>query len=253
MKIQDTLINLCPKRFRLPFNYQYKKFRQRLEKEVLYLDKLLTDYKRAIDIGANEGIYSYALSQLCEVVEAFEPQTWCTQSIVDYSEAHRRNINVYNVGLSNFNGSLILHIPIYSSSLISGLASFREMEGVNQCVEVPVRKLDDYEFTDVSFIKIDVEGYESKVIEGSRNTLLKEKPVILIEIEQRHLGDQPIDTIFDKILELGYEGSFLYKNTRIPLSNFCYRKHQEKFLDNVYSEDYVRNFIFQPVREAQSH
>ncbi len=250
MQVEKKLMKLCPKSVRIPVKYHYQKVRKRLEKEILYLDKLLMDGKRAIDIGANEGLYSYALSKICEVVEAFEPQSWCTEAIIDYSEAHGRNINVYNVGLSNFNGSLNLYIPSKDDSdsgLVTGLASFRKMDENEHCVEVPVRKLDDYNFQDVSFIKIDVEGHENKVIEGGCNTIAREKPILLIEIEQRHLTNQTIDMIFEQILSFGYQGSFLYKNSLVALSNFSYKENQELFLDNVYNEEYIRNFIFQPV------
>jgi hypothetical protein len=159
---------------------------------------------------------------------------------------HRRNINVYNVGLSNFDGSLTLHIPKIGSQIVNGLGSFRTMQGTNYCIEVPVHRLDYYEFHDVSFIKIDVEGHESKVLEGGCKTLLREKPLLLIEIEQRHLDDQSIEMVFKQILEFGYEGNFLYKDKLFPLSDFSYKKNQELFLNNVYSEDYIKNFIFQP-------
>lgn len=257
MKFEENLLKICPRSWRLPAKYHYKKVRKRLEQELLYLNRIVSKGKRAIDIGANEGIYSYALAQMFEKVEAFEPQYWCTNDIIYYSESQGRKINIYQVGLSNFNGSLTLHIPLsrdsYSSritglgSLTTGLASFRKMEGQQTCIEVAVCKLDDYNFTDVSFIKIDVEGHESKVIEGGYNTILKEKPVILIEVEQRHLVNQSIDMIFEQIYELGYEGQFLYKNQIIPLEEFSYKDNQEPFLDNPSMEEYIRNFIFKPV------
>jgi FkbM family methyltransferase len=257
MKFEESLLRSCPKYWRLPVKYHYRKFRKRLEQEVLHLYRILNQGKRAVDIGANEGIYSYALANICKQVEAFEPQTWCTDDMIFYSEFHEKNINVHHVGLSNFNGLLKLHIPIssgtYSSQitglgkLTTGLGSFREIEGEQKCVEVPVRKLDDYNFTDVSFIKIDVEGHESSVIEGGRNTILREKPIILIEIEQRHLDGKSIEEVFEQILELGYEGSFLYRDNLVSLAKFSYKANQEPFLNNPSDEDYIRNFIFKPV------
>lgn len=257
MKFEENLLKICPKSWRLPVKYHYKKARKRLEQELLYLNRIVSKGKRAIDIGANEGIYSYALAQIFEKVEAFEPQSWCTNDIVYYSESQGGKINIHQVGLSNFNGSLMLHIPFssdsYSSlitglgSLTTGLASFRNIEGRQTCIEVPVRKLDDYNFTDVSFIKIDVEGHESKVIEGSYNTILRERPIILVEVEQRHLINQSIDMIFEQIYKLGYEGQFLYKKQIIPLEEFSYKTNQEPFLDSPSREEYIRNFIFKPV------
>jgi FkbM family methyltransferase len=261
MKFEKSLIKICPKTWRLPVKYHYKKFRKRLEPELLYLVQILSQGKRAIDIGANEGMYSYALAQTFEKVEAFEPQSWCTDNLTSYSELHGKKINVHHVGLSNLNGLLKLHIPIssgiYSSqitglgNLTTGLGSFREMKGEQKCVEVSVRKLDDYNFTDVSFIKIDVEGHESRVIAGGRNTIVREKPIILIEIEQRHLDGKCIETVFEQILELGYEGSFLYRDNLIPLAKFSYKENQEPFLDNPSSENYIRNFIFRPVSNGR--
>jgi FkbM family methyltransferase len=262
VKLEESIIQLCPESLRLPFRYHYSRVRGRLEKEIFYLEQLVGDGKRAIDIGANKGIYSYALSQVCDIVEVFEPQCWCTEGIVAYSKAYRRKINVHNVGLSNLNGALTLHLPIsnndYSSwvpglgNVVTGLGSFRELEGEQTLVNVPVRQLDDYKFTDVSFIKIDVEGHESRVIAGGSQTLVREKPVILIEIEQRHLGEQSIDEIFEQISELGYEGSFLYKHRMIPLSEFSYQVNQKPFLDNVFSEEYIKNFIFKPLMVQQN-
>jgi hypothetical protein len=47
--------------------------------------------------------------------------------------------------------------------------------------KVELKKIDDYEFTDVDFIKIDVEGYKNQVVLGAKNTLIKKKPIIIIE------------------------------------------------------------------------
>lgn len=251
MNYESAFLNLSPKGLRLPIKYHYRRLRGRLDREISYLYKLVGNGKRAIDIGANEGIYSYALSQMCEIVEAFEPQPWCTETIIAYTKAHKQNINIYNVGLSNSNGSLDLYIPYSNNSnskLVTGLGSFREPEGNHRCIQVPVRKLDDYNFEDVSIIKIDVEGYEFQVIEGGQHTILREKPLIYIEIEQRHLNGKSINMIFEQITELGYEGSFLFKEKTMPLYKFSYQEHQEHFLNNVYQENYINNFIFKPIK-----
>lgn len=259
MKVEETLLNLFPKSLRLPVKYHYHKIRNRLEKEIFYLEHLIGKGKRAIDIGANEGIYSYALAQICEIVEAFEPQSWCTEEIVAYSQASSCNINVYNVGLANFNGSLTLHVPTskgdYSQlvrglgSLTTGLGSFKEIEGEQISIDVPVRKLDDYEFKDVSLIKIDVEGYETKVLEGASNTILREKPIILIEVEQRHLEGRSIEDVFNKIVDFGYQGSFLYQNSLNEINDYyqqliCYQNY---FLQRFSQDIYINNFIFKPI------
>ena len=64
--------------------------------------------------------------------------------------------------------------------------------------------LDEYNFShEIGFIKIDVEGHELEIIRGGKNFLKHHKPVMLIEIEERHTGKSPVD-IIDEICCLLY-------------------------------------------------
>ncbi|WP_353932510.1 FkbM family methyltransferase [Okeanomitos corallinicola TIOX110] len=262
MKLEKTLLNLCPKYLRLPVKYHYHQIRNRLEKEIFYLQHLEINKKRSIDIGANSGLYTYALSHLSNVVEVFEPQTWCTEDIVSYTKISPANINIYNVGLADFHGSLNLHIPVsegdYSQlvkdvgNLTTGLGSFRQIEGEQKTVEVPVHKLDDYDFQDVGFMKIDVEGFESKVILGASQTIFREKPIILIEVENRHLEGKSITDVFEQISDFGYEGGFIHEGSFHKLADFYpqIQAKQNYFLDDQSHQKqpiYINNFLFIPL------
>ena len=103
--------------------------------------------------------------------------------------------------------------------------------------------LDDYLFEDVDLIKIDVEGHESSVIEGAVETIRKTFPILIVEIEQRHIS-KPIDEVFNLILEIGYDGFFLKNGKLTSINEFSYSTHQEPFLNCVNDEAYVNNFIF---------
>jgi FkbM family methyltransferase len=244
---------IFPKSILPPLRYYFHKLRGSLEKELLKLNELVDKGERAIDIGAGYGVYTYVLSKLCDQVEAFEPQPQCAEVIEAYSHYLRKrgknNINVHRVGLSNAAGHLTLRIPVKNDRRLSGYATFKDLEGTYESIKVPAYKLDDFHFNNVSFVKIDVEGYESEVLQGARETIVREKPLILIEIEQRHNSHRPITEIFDEIVSLGYEGVFLYRNEFVPLSKFSYTKHQQPYLNNVMCKDYVNNFIFKSVRK----
>jgi hypothetical protein len=43
-------------------------------------------------------------------------------------------------------------------------------------------RLDDLHLSPISFIKLDVEGYEMDVIDGGMQTIQRDKPVMIIEI-----------------------------------------------------------------------
>lgn len=243
MGFRDLLFKLLPRCLHLPANYYYMKYRGAIEEELLILDELFTGRNLCVDIGANDGVYTYKLSKLCKRVEAFEPQPGCSELLKAYG-AH--NINVHCVALSDAPGVLDLHVPTVKGKVITGYATFNKISEGHITIPVPVRKLDDFSFTDVSFIKIDVEGHESRVLSGAKETILRERPVILIEIEQRHLGEIPITDVFEQISKLGYNGFFLLNKKYYSIGKFSPKDHQEKFLNDVSNKGYVNNFIFRP-------
>jgi hypothetical protein len=59
--------------------------------------------------------------------------------------------------------------------------------------DIPLKTLDSFGFEEVDFIKIDVEGYELSVVKGAKETLLREKPFMVIEQkgnDQKFFGGQ---------------------------------------------------------------
>lgn len=249
--LTNRILSISPLYIHPIIYYFSKKIMGELEKEMLPLSDFLQKTNIAIDIGANKGIYSYFMSQFCETVETFEPQPWCTESLKAYSEKFNRNINIHTCGLSNTEGELTLNIPIIEgrlkTTLATGLASFKAQQGKYKTINVPVYCLDKFNFKNVGFIKIDVEGHENKVIEGAKETITREKPIILVEIEQRHLENISMDTIFKQIYDFGYRGKFFQKNNWIELEKFSYEKHQKPYLLNINSPSYINNFLFLPI------
>jgi FkbM family methyltransferase len=67
--------------------------------------------------------------------------------------------------------------------------------------------LGDPEFNNVKFIKVDTEGYDGQILLGSRQTLLKYKPVVLFESNMDCPAMKGTDPMapFTFMMELGYE------------------------------------------------
>jgi FkbM family methyltransferase len=68
-------------------------------------------------------------------------------------------------------------------------------------------RMDDLDLHNLSLVKIDVEGHELGVLRGARATLLRDHPVILIEIWDSKSGDATPSTrqqTIDYLQELGY-------------------------------------------------
>ncbi|QOV23330.1 FkbM family methyltransferase [Anabaenopsis elenkinii] len=160
------LLRIFPTHYHLPIEYYFRKINGQLEAEMFELSKIIKHQQRVIDVGANNGLYSYHLARFSAVVESFEPQVECANVIKQYSRKFAPDkINVHNIALSNMNGVMNLNIPILrgkiNTTLAKGCATYRNLDCEHETLTVPVKKLDDFNFNNVALIKIDVEGYES--------------------------------------------------------------------------------------------
>jgi FkbM family methyltransferase len=214
-----------------------------IDRELRLLRSLLDGRGRVIDVGAHHGIYSYGLLGKAEAVEAFEPLPdpyLALASVGGRLHAHR-------VALSDHEGTGVLHVPHINGRPETGLASLAPGSGIQTAIEVPLHRLDRYEFRDVVLIKIDVEGHEGAVLRGAQDTIGRNRPLLCIEIEQRHLGDTPMQTEFERIAELGYDGFFLDTTNKVrSIREFRYELHQAAYLADLlnHEREYINNFVF---------
>jgi FkbM family methyltransferase len=171
----------------LPLRYHIQRMTRALEAEMRLLPELVNPEGIALDVGANRGIYAYALAGRASAVHCFEPLSECC----DYIRAARlERITVHNCALSDAAGRLELHVPTVRGAPIWTRASLARPTGSFRVVDVEVRTLDSFGFAGVSFMKIDVEGAEAAVLRGAEATIERERPCLLLEIDRaRHSLD----------------------------------------------------------------
>ncbi|MFB5649512.1 FkbM family methyltransferase [Leptospira wolffii] len=197
----EKLELLVPKQIRVPFRYFAQKFLGALEPEMKFLKSLSGPGKLVLDIGANRGIYAYALSKIAEKVVCFEPIPECSKYIRDFKS---NKIEVISVALSDKPGKLEFYIPILKGRLTLTRASLAKPDPPFESIQVEIRTLDSYDFPKIDFIKIDVEGFEAKVLQGGMNTLKRWTPNLLIEIDLRRISVDSFLWIFDELAKIGY-------------------------------------------------
>ena len=229
---------------KLIFHFVYNKNKISDYNEIKFI-KSKVDYNSVFfDIGANSGIYSYALSQVISPKNLFlfEPQVDLYKNLLKFF----KRSNIYNIALSNTNSLVEFKIPYINDKKYNTRGTLKvdyiEDDETNfKKINVMSEKLDDFvlkkNINKIDLIKIDVEGFEEEVIDGAQETIKKLKPKFMIEIEQRH-HKKNINLIINKICKFGYECFFI--NVSGDIIN--YSKISEKEL----STNTVSNFFFFP-------
>ena len=153
------------------------------------LNALITETPKAIfmDIGANVGHHSIFLSKFASQVLAFEPYPKVNMQFKQQI-AHNNisNIQIFETGLSDRRETLNYYAPTGNNE---GIGSFDESsigKGNTSYGKLELQEGDQVIESDswknIKLIKIDVEGFEKKVIKGLSRTIEEERPVIVCEI-----------------------------------------------------------------------
>jgi FkbM family methyltransferase len=153
------------------------------EPELAILAKLVPRGGIAVDVGANQGFFAYALSTIADRVVAFEPNP-------DYAFFARWMLRgraeLHELALSDASGRGTLYVPLSDTGMALHLAgSLKRAHSQFQnfkTYDVEVSTLDEFRLVDVRFIKADVEGSEREVLDGARATIARDRPIILLEL-----------------------------------------------------------------------
>jgi FkbM family methyltransferase len=183
---------LASKKSKLKILYWIYFFNENRENELYNLEHIINRRGGALDIGCNSGLWTYGLSKQKKInrIISFEPNKKITKHIHEYNN---NKIKVLHCALSNVNAVKILNIPIYRNIQLDGWASIERTKDFkiffNKFIKIKVnsRKLDSFNFKNISFIKIDVEGHELKLLQGSKKIFKRNKPNCLIEISKKNL------------------------------------------------------------------
>ncbi|WP_296581586.1 FkbM family methyltransferase [Xanthobacter sp.] len=241
---------LCPVFDRLAARSPYS--------EVNFIPLLVKSGDKVCDIGANRGLFIYWLLARGAKVTAFEPNPHMVRILrLRFPEALKSGaLRLSDAALSDGPGEATLHIPKGFSPLatIDGRLAAEAGKPMEE-VRVSLARLDDVVAGDISFIKLDVEGHELKVLEGATGVLAGSKPSILVEAEERHRPGA-IASLRALLEPLGYEGFFRDGGRMAPISSFDPAVHQSVSAlkaDGSHvakGKVYINNFFFAARPEA---
>ena len=149
-----------------------------------------------LDIGSFTGIYTLIASKSNKNVHtiSFEPNPLIFRALEKNLRLNRiKNAKLEKLALDNESGRDFLHLnhEVYMSA-----ASIIETNLNYEKYEVEKSTLDSYfeknENLAVDLMKIDVEGLETRILEGSRKVLSKFSPILLMEALTKEAKDSQL-------------------------------------------------------------
>jgi FkbM family methyltransferase len=216
-------------------------------------EELVRPGQVALDIGARFGTYTGLLARLVGLnglVHAFEPNPQHCKALRTIAR-WAGNVRIHPLALSDEVGRAALHIPVTGKRASDGLASLGQPVGAHRTVAIERRRLDDFSFERVDFIKCDVEGHELAVFRGGEATLCRLLPPLLVEIEERHSGAD-VEATLRYLQELGYAGYAVHPDGLRPVAQFDVRRDQLEVLRRasisayLMPPEYIHDFLFVP-------
>ena len=211
-----------------------------------------------VDVGAHDGAFTLPFAQLPRSrVLAFEPLPAAFARLAT-AAGNLPNVEARQEALGDHRGEAVLAIPVVDgianeqwASTAKGYAAHGPRVA-EQRVTVPLRRLDEFGLGDLTAVKLDAEGAEYEVLRGARETLLRCRPVLSIEIEERHRAGSTwaVPAYLDA---LGYDAFWEFWGDWRPLATFDRATMQVASADPTVfaaSDPYVFVFYFLPREQA---
>ncbi len=235
LDIVDGIKVVVPDSLDLLTPFVLREQRDWFEDEIRFLRGLLKPGQKAIDIGANYGLYTLSIARVVGRsgrVWAFEPAS-ATAGMLRQSVAANGfdHVTVEQCAMSEKEGSaqLTMHDHSECNALVRGALMSQPTEFVSLVT------LDSYarahDWSGIDFIKIDAEGEEVNILRGGEEFLTRNSPLVQYEI--RAGRDLNLDLVRG-CADLGYESYRLVPGMNV-LIPFRADSEVDRYLLNVFA------------------
>jgi FkbM family methyltransferase len=218
---------------------------ERFVDERFLLARLLRPGMTVVDVGANIGYYLLLFQQSVGPsgrIICIEPSIENLPELRKNIEMNRfENVVLNEVALGAADGEIGLHAGVNS-----GIADSSSAAHI-----VPIRRLDSLVNERVDLLKIDVEGYEGQVLDGARQLIENQRPVIFLELHPHIVGTfgYSISGILGSLAPF-YPRITLYERSEIghgPLSKIAVRYFGSDGLSKIEdSSAYIKKYTGNP-------
>jgi len=218
-----------------------------------------------LDVGAHDGLLAVPFSRLPDSrLLAFEPLPSAFARLDAATRAaHGGTIPTHVVlrreAIGAAPGSLTLSVPVLDGVVQEQWASAaKDYAGFDSVSverhDVAVLTIDSLGLPDLAQVKVDAEGFEEEVLRGAGATLRRCRPVLSLEVEERHRPGSTRD-VPALLASLGYVVRFHHAGAFHPIEAFDAATMQVASPDPAVfaaSDPYIFTFYAWPVeRDAE--
>ncbi|MBS0650065.1 MAG: FkbM family methyltransferase [Verrucomicrobia bacterium] len=206
-----------------------------------HISKFIARYaqpgSKVLDIGAHIGTHTLTMAKCVGEqgeVYAIEPQPKIFRELfLNMKLNHAHNVSCLWGAAGAENGTIEISdfapfneggTSLVETNIYSGDWSYRVVGGSGLFVDLFT--IDSLNLDNVSLIKMDVEAMENIVLDGARNTILNNRPVILIEIMGGYMPEtappqiiEQIEFTKQKLRDLGYAVYRIHEHDYLAIPN----------------------------------
>ena len=210
-----------------------------------------------IDAGSNVGNHSLFYSTLVKEVFAFEPNPHTFDLLRKHAKENSiKNLVCINSALVATNGSYSYFWPTGDNLGVGSLLPHFSPSNSDLPIEISHIVGDEFvdeNLTDLNFIKVDTEGFDSYVLAGLGNSILKFKPIIQLEYSRDFFSGWDLFRseylteyrIFSMVCNRPF---FIFNRAKVQLHDFDKNRLRSEILmipENKFSELKLDRFVVQ--------
>lgn len=182
-----------------------------------------------LDVGAHDGLLTIPLARLPgSRVIAFEPlpaaHARLRKALTEAFGTVPPHVTLHRAALGDRTGEVTLSLPVVDgvaneqwASMVKDYAAHAASGVSVRSVTAPLKRLDDLGLSDLTHLKLDAEGAEYEVLRGGRETLLRCRPLMTLELEERH-REGSTWTVPAWLDALGYDCFFEIRDRWFPVA-----------------------------------
>lgn len=169
-------------------------------------------YKAYVNVGAHVGTWALRLADTAKVVYAIEANLETYHTLVENVALNTLDDKVYPLYAVAWDRSNRLVSLVDVNNKPTG-GSTRAIEGGGSRLTTTLDTLIGWSKTPIGLISMDVEGAEAKVLAGAEEVIMRDRPILVIELHEGHPGTD--EDLRDQVYELLRKYDYTFTSLRV--------------------------------------